>query len=97
MPTCRWTNQKGVKCGQPANHGTGHGNGLLTTSRDEWHLPLTPGHAATNAGITIEPVRAGKPNVVTINCSYAFPNGLCVLPFGHKEPHKEPQHADPNY
>jgi hypothetical protein len=41
--TCKWVNQAGTRCGQPEGHiergQGGHGNGLLTSPRDEWHDP----------------------------------------------------------
>ena len=41
MPTtCPYVNQNGVRCGQPAGHGPGHGNGLRTRPRDVWTLPV---------------------------------------------------------
>ena len=36
---CKYVNQKNIRCGQPEGHYAGHGNGLLTTPRDEWTLP----------------------------------------------------------
>lgn len=37
---CQWkTVQRKVQCGQPEGHQGSHGNGLLTTPRDEWYLP----------------------------------------------------------
>jgi hypothetical protein len=41
MGQCKWTNQNGQRCGQPASHWPdfSHGNGLLTTRLDMWTNP----------------------------------------------------------
>jgi hypothetical protein len=84
---CRWVNDRGSQCGQPAGHTSQHGNGLLTTGRDEWHNPdAVPAKMVTKATEKDYTLREGD-----IQCLYVGIVGRCMLRLGHLPdvPHKE--------
>ena len=76
--TCPWVNQHGIRCGSPEGHQWGHGNGLLTTPRDEWHLPA-PSPAISDKELAKEwELREGEQQ-----CFWQGAHGRCILRFGH--------------
>jgi hypothetical protein len=96
MPTvkrCNWVNQNGVQCGLPFGHIGGHGNGALTTMRDDWHEYMGP--VAVDANFP----KVEKFGVVWTEtstqprCYWMGVTGRCVYERGHTLPHKE-DHGD---
>lgn len=88
MRRCDWINQVGTQCGLPFDHLGNHGNGLLTTSRDEWHRYM----GVTDAE---KAVMYEKQGVVWTDksrvkrCLWSGPGGRCIYEIGHTLDHKE--------
>jgi hypothetical protein len=85
MPICPFINQNGIQCGAPEGHKWGHGNGLLTSPRDEWHLPSSPVPAPASPPKVDEStlqkeweLKEGDPQ-----CLWSGIHGRCSLRLGH--------------
>lgn len=91
LPQCSYINQVGIRCGQPDNHMGQHGNGLLTTPRDEWHKFL--GDLEPEPVKMVERLGTVYTEKSTIKqCLWHSPLGRCIYEMGHTLPHKE-QHG----
>jgi hypothetical protein len=88
---CSWINQIGIQCGQPEGHTWGHGNGLLTTPRDEWKLPypssaestLPPLSVADAAKLREEFLKEWTLGEGDAQCLWQGSHGRCILKLGH--------------
>lgn len=84
---CNWINQIGIQCGMPFGHMGTHGNGLLTTPRDEWHEFI--GDAPITANVTERFGNVWTEKSKVKRCLWTGAHNRCIYEFGHTLPHKE--------
>lgn len=89
MKRCHWINQNGVQCGQPSGHLHGHGNGLLTSPRDDWHEYIGPSTIAVPVGVVEKSGTVHTDKSTTPRCLWMGPLGRCIYEQGHTIGHRE--------
>jgi hypothetical protein len=86
---CKWVNQTGIQCGQPAGHIGEHGNGLLTVVNGPhtWHEYV---------GETSTPTKLAEPfgivwteKSTTPRCLWSSATGRCIYELNHTIQHRE--------
>lgn len=84
VPICPFVNQVGIRCGQPEGHPWGHGNGLLTTPRDRWHLPSAePSPFSPSPPSQAELAKQWTLREGDRQCLWQGLHGRCILRAGH--------------
>lgn len=87
-----WINQIGTQCGMPLGHVGTHGNGQLTTSRDEWHEANdnTTVQLTTTKTVTTTPFAVVHTDTSAVpQCLWCGTRSRCIYETGHTAPHKE--------